>query len=164
MAQAVTENNPIYVSMMADSLQRKVIVLKDLYDLTKRQQDLLNVDVLDTDRFMEMLDRKGERIDELNHLDEGFDRLYKSVEKELLAKRHLYENEIKQMKESVEAITSYSTQIQVLEKKNNEKFERFMTEQKGHVRRANLNQKSINSYAQGMRAGASESYYFNESK
>ncbi len=167
MAKAVgsKENNPIYVGMMVDSLCRKESVLSSLYDLTQKQHDILSEKELDEDAFMRLLDEKGVLIEEINDLDSGFDRMYHLVQLELTSNLGAYSDEIERMKSSIESITNYSTSIQVLEKKNYERFQRYIAEQKEQVRKANLNQKSVSSYSQNMGAADGRaSYFFNESK
>ena len=48
-----SSENQTYVSMMADSLQKKKGILSSIYDMTKEQADLLTSEDMDVDRFSE---------------------------------------------------------------------------------------------------------------
>ena len=79
--------NSVYVSMMADSLKKKEEILEFLYDRTAEQEEILKSDDPDLDRFQQTIDEKGERIAQLDQLDQGYDTLFRLVEEELQEKR-----------------------------------------------------------------------------
>ncbi len=163
---AAVGNEDIYVGMMVDSLHRKESVLGSLYDLTQKQEKLLWADELDADAFGRTLEEKGARIEELNGLDDGFDRIYQKIETVLKEHPDAHAASIRMMRESIRNITDLSTRIQTLEKKNKDRFQKYITEQKSEVRRVNMNQRTASTYAQNMAGAhkAENSYFFNETK
>lgn len=161
-----SSENQTYVSMMADSLQKKKGILFSIYDMTKEQADLLTSEDMDVDRFSETLEEKGSLIDELNSLDAGFDSLYKKLESELMGNQQTYADEIARMKDLIADITDFGTQIQVLEKKNHERFQQFMKSERLRIREARNQQQTVQTYVQNM-VGAHKpgnSYFVNETK
>ena len=78
-------NNSVYVRMMVDVLKRKEKILQRILKQTKEQEVILKQEDVDYERFQSILDEKGKQIDELNEIDEGFDALFKKVEKEITA-------------------------------------------------------------------------------
>ena len=78
-------NNSVYVRMMVDVLKRKEKILQRILKQTKEQEVILKQEDVDYVRFQSILDEKGKQIDELNEIDEGFDALFKKVEKEITA-------------------------------------------------------------------------------
>ena len=74
-------NNSVYVRMMVDVLKRKEKILQRILKQTKEQEVILKQEDVDYERFQSILDEKGKQIDELNEIDEGFDALFKKVEK-----------------------------------------------------------------------------------
>ena len=76
--------NRVYVDMMVDTLKRKEDILRFLYDKTKEQETLLKKEKLDVDAFEKTVEEKGVKIDSLDEIDSGFDRLFTYVRKEIL--------------------------------------------------------------------------------
>ena len=73
----------VYVNMMIDTLERKKVILEQILHQTKEQEILLKDEEMDMDAFQTIIDRKGEEIEKLNQMDEGFDTLFHHVEKEI---------------------------------------------------------------------------------
>ena len=84
----------VYVGMMVDTLRRKKEILTFLYKKTKEQELFLKDDEIDPEKFQATIDEKGAKIEELNEIDEGFDALFKYVEREIKANRYAYQEEI----------------------------------------------------------------------
>ena len=159
-------NNRVYIGMMRDSLKTKKEILIRLLDRTKEQEELLSSEDMDVERFEELLEEKGDGIDELNRMDEGFDSLFKKLEQELKANRSEYEDEIKEMKKLIGDITDLSTKIQMTEKRNNEKFQKFLTDERKKIREGNKSQQTAMTYLQNMGGyhKPGDSYFVNETK
>ena len=71
----------VYVNMMIDTLERKKVILEQILHQTKEQEILLKDEEMDMDAFQTIIDRKGEEIEKLNQMDEGFDTLFHHLEK-----------------------------------------------------------------------------------
>ena len=82
--------NSVYVRMMVDVLKRKEKILQRILKQTKEQEVILKQEDVDYERFQSILDEKGKQIVELNEIDEGFDALFKKVEKEITAHKENY--------------------------------------------------------------------------
>lgn len=156
----------LYVSMMVDSLKKKRDILVSVFGLTLDQEGLLKSKDMDADGFMTMVDSKGEYIDELGKLDDGFERLYNRFEAELISNRENYGNQIAQMKGLISDITDLSTRIQVMEKKNDERFRAYLSSEKAKIRMANNSRQTAMTYAQNMTDmhRPTDSYFINEKK
>lgn len=167
MGCAEMENeNQVYVNMMEDSLKRKKRVLVRLLEQTREQELLLKDEEMDPDRFLAILDEKGKQIDELNRLDEGFDRLFKAVEKEINANRSAYETQIRSMQKLIGEVSELGIQIQALEHQNSGHFKVYLASQRKEIREFHLNNRTASSYFQNMAnaGGAGEAYYFDRTK
>ena len=79
----------VYVNMMIDTLERKKGILEQILHQTKEQEILLKDEEMDMDAFQTIIDRKGEEIEKLNQMDEGFDTLFHHVEKEMKIVWHI---------------------------------------------------------------------------
>ncbi len=155
-----------YADMMVESLRKKKSILFQLYSNTEEQEELLKSDDMDVDRFTEITEEKGKYIDEMNSLDSGFDNLYHKLEKELALNRGSYLDEIEQMKKLINEITDISTKIQVVEKRNYERFQNYMKGEREKLKAANASQQTAMSYAKNMSGShkPGNSYFVNETK
>ena len=160
-----TENS-VYVTMMADTLKRKEKILSFLYEKTREQETLLKEEALDQESFQRILDEKGEKIDELNQLDEGFDALFKMVEKEIVANRDNYAEEIKDMQKTITAVSELGIKIQALEHQNSGHLEIYLAKKRKQIRDFHVNNKTAANYYNNMSNThkPAQSYFFNEKK
>lgn len=158
--------NSVYVGMMEDALRRKKEILVFLYEKTKEQELLLKDDEMDEEKFRATIDEKGEKIDDLAKIDEGFDTLYKYVEKEITANRMAYKQQIQNMQKLIGEVSELGIQIQALEHQNSGHFKVYLAKQKNLIREFRVNNKTASSYYQNMSNThkAEQSYFFNERK
>lgn len=156
----------VYVDMMVDSLERKKRVLSRLLEQTREQESLLKDEEMDPDRFLEIVHEKEEQIDELNKLDEGFDRLFQSVEREVQTNRALYKTQIQKMQKLIGEVSEMGIQIQALEHQNSGHFKVYLANQRKGIREFHLNNKTASSYYQNMANvhKPEDSYFFNQKK
>jgi hypothetical protein len=159
--------NKVYVNMMVDTLIRKKRILTFLLEKTRKQEQLLKATGdMDADAFQALIEEKGTKIDELNTIDEGFDTLFKYVEKEIVANRAMYQEQIEQMQKLITEVSELGIQIQALEHQNSGHFKVYLANQKKTIREFHLNQRTVSTYFQNMSGThkPEQSYFFNETK
>ena len=151
-------SNSVYVRMMVDVLKRKEKILQRILEQTKEQEAILKQEDVDYDRFQELLDEKGRQIDELNQIDEGFDALFKKVEKEI------YLKEIVTMQILISAVSDLGLRIQALEAQNSERFKIYLASKRKQIHDYHVNSQTASRYYQNMANShrPEQSYYFNE--
>ncbi len=159
-------NNSVYVNMMVDSLDRKKRILEYILVKTREQESLLKDEEMDPDAFQAIIDEKGEQIDELNKIDEGFDTLFSYVEKEIKENRMTYRKQIEQMQQLIGAVSELGIQIQALEHQNSGHFKVYLANQRKLIRDFNVNSRTTTSYYQNMAnvPKTEQSYFFNKTK
>ena len=156
----------VYVSMMVDTLERKKTILEKLLCQTREQETLLKDEEIDVETFQNIIDRKGEEIEKLNQMDEGFDTLFRYVEKEITANRMMYKKQILQMQKLINEVSELGIQIQALEHQNSGHFKIYLANQKQSVKKFYTNNRTAANYYQNI-ANAHKpgsSYFFNETK
>lgn len=158
--------NSVYVRMMADSLKKKEDILEFLYKKTAEQETILRSDEPDLEQFQQTIDEKGSQITQLDQLDQGFDTLFRLVEKEIQENRDNYKEEIMEMQDQIRRVSDLSMKIQVLERQNSERLKGFLAKKKGEIREARMNGRTASSYYQNMANAhkSDQSYYLNEIK
>lgn len=127
-----------YLNVMIQSLQKKVKILDEIMEKNKVQHQILEQEELDADAFEGNVQEKGELIDQINFLDEGFEELYGRVKAVIEKEKQEHKEEILLMKRLITEITEKSVTIQSEEIRNRRLVEtRFAQErQKVKNRRA----------------------------
>ena len=117
-----------YLAMMADSLDKKIEIMTKIREENATQRSILEkAGVMDVDAFDLTVDRKGELIDELDELNQGFDSLFAQVREEVDANRAKYKEEIVAMQEKIRTITALSGSIQAEEARNKTLVEKYFS-------------------------------------
>jgi flagellar biosynthesis/type III secretory pathway chaperone len=153
MKKMELENNTArraYIQLLVDTLKKKSEVLNQLMELTLRQESLITSDELKEEEFSVIISSKEEQINMLSKLDEGFEKLYESVQEELLTGREKYRTEITTLQELIITITDTSVKLQALEKRNKLKMEAYFSNQRKKIRNSRLNNKTVTNYYKTM--------------
>ena len=97
---------------------------------------------VDWEMFNDVIDQKAEIIDNINKMDEGFEKLFLRVKEELSNKQSLYKEEIHEMQNLIKTISEKSVEIEVAEKRNKSLIERRMNESKQVIKQGKLGNKA----------------------
>lgn len=119
-----------YVSILEESLSKKVEILKQIKELSQKQAQLLTAEELNLEDFDSIVDKKSEQIDQINALDEGFENLYQRVSESLAKDRLQYAEPIRRMQDLIREITEINTSIQVQESRNKAALEQHFKKQR----------------------------------
>lgn len=147
------EDMSVYVSILHDSLRKKLEVIKKILDETKQQRKLLSIEKiteLDTDAFDKIVDNKQKLIDEMTDLDKGFDAVFKKVGTYISENKYSYQSQILEMKNLIRSITDISVELQSLEQQNKNYFNKFLREKRHEISSFKTSNKVAVSYYQNM--------------
>lgn len=139
-----------YLTLLEESLQQKLQVMEEIQQYNLRQQEIFQADEVDIDRFDEYVDEKGQLIDKLNSLDNGFESLYAKVAKELADNRDAYKDQIKRLQELVTQVTETSVTIQAQEARNKKLIEDFFQKTRESIRSGRKSSKAAYDYYKNM--------------
>lgn len=139
-----------YIQMMLESLQKKEQVLDGLLVQSEKQKEVLSAQEVDWDSFDQITVVKGELIDELLKLDEGFDALFERVKEPLTAQKDVYKTEIGFMQATIRSLTDKSAELEALEQRNKKMVESRMTESRQAIRQSKLGSQAAMQYYQRM--------------
>ena len=139
-----------YLTLLEESLQKKLQVMEEIQQYNLRQQEIFQADEVDIDRFDEYVDEKGKLIEKLNSLDNGFESLYDKVAKELAENRDQYKDQIKQLQELVTQVTETSVTIQAQEARNKKLIEDFFQKTRENIRSGRKSSKAAYDYYKNM--------------
>jgi len=131
------------LDMMEESLRKKLEIMKAIQNENTRQKDILSEpDNVDFEEFDKTLDKKGEYIDQLLALDEGFQSLFDRIKEEIGNNKERYADQIRRMQSLIHEITDASASIEAEEHRNKRLAEKYFS-----LERAKMNQSKQTSAA-----------------
>ncbi len=139
-----------YIDMMLESLQKKEKVLISLLGKSEEQKEVLSAVEVDWDVFDQLTTDKGELIDELLKLDEGFEALFERIKEPLTQKKDLYKTEIGFMQATIRSLTDNSAKLEALEQRNKKLVETRMAESRQSIKQSKLGSQAAMQYYQRM--------------
>lgn len=139
-----------YLTLLEESLQSKLQVMDEIQQYNLRQQEIFQSEEVDMDRFDEYVEEKGNLIEKLSSLDNGFERLYAKVAKELADNRDQYKDQIKRLQELVTKVTETSVTIQAQEARNKKLIEDFFQRARDGIRNDRKTSKAAYDYYKNM--------------
>lgn len=139
-----------YLQMMIDSLNKKKVILTTIVSLNDEQNEILSKEDINYDAFEDNMHKKGECIDELDKLDEGFQSVFNRIREELDKNKQLYANEIETMKQLIKEVTALGAKIEVQEARNKVKVENMFRRERQEHKEAKRSASMAKSYYQNM--------------
>lgn len=119
------------LDMLEESLVKKIEIMKKIEEENTRQKDILsNNDDVDLEAFDKTLDVKGEYVDELEKLDDGFQSLFDRVKQEVGDNKKTYSDQIKRMQELIHEIMDRSASIEAAEHRNKKLAENYFSSER----------------------------------
>lgn len=155
-----------YLSIMEESLQKKVAILDRIITLNVEQNAILKTPDMKWDDFDENANRKMELIEEMQRLDDGFEDLFERVRQQLQAPggKEKYAQSIVRMQELIQTITEKSVSIQAQEARNKQLVEKYFEESRERIRKGRTSTRVAMDYYKSMSQGAMGTSHFMDSK
>lgn len=139
-----------YLNVLEESLHKKIKVLNKIQDYNLRQQEIFQSDAVNMDEFDQYVEEKGELIDELNQLDNGFEILYSNLSRQLQEDRARYAAQIRTLQELVKQVTDMSVTIQTQEARNKKLIEDYFRKSREEIRQGRRSSKVAFDYYKNM--------------
>lgn len=139
-----------YLSVLEESLKKKIAVLTKIQEANLSQSELLKEEKLDVEQFDKYVDQKDVYIKELEKLDEGFESLYDKIREELLGNRSLYASQIKKIQDLISEVTEKSVAIQAQESRNRDAVTAYFNREKQALGQNRKSSKVAYGYYQSM--------------
>lgn len=138
------------LNILSDSLDSKIELLKEIQEYNKKQEQAFLDSEPDINSFDDAINEKGELIERLEKLDEGFESLYQQISKELQKNRSDYSSKIKELQNKISIITELSIAIQTQEARNKRLIEAYFNKQRSSVRQGRVGSKVAYDYYKNM--------------
>lgn len=139
-----------YINIMVESLEKKRDVLSQIIELNRQQKFQLQDPNLSPEEFEKNLSYKGQLIDKLNLLDNGFEELFERVRETLDSNREQYAEEILKMQSLIKDISAQTNTIQTQELRNREEAIRKFADVRQQVKGVRNSQKVVRQYYDNM--------------
>jgi len=140
-----------YLSILEESLRKKIQVLTNIQDYNQKQQHIFQSEQIDMDKFDDYVEEKGTLIDEVAKLDIGFETLYDNVAEELKEHREEYAEQILILQELITHVTEISISIQAQEARNRKLVEDYFLSERANIRKGRQSSKAAYDYYKNMR-------------
>ena len=139
-----------YISIMVQSLQKKLEVLNGIIEKHVEQRQILEQEELDTDAFEQNIKLKSDLVDQIEFLDDGFEELYGRVKSLIETEKQEHKEEIQLMKQLITGITEKSVTIQSQEARNRKLVEQRFSQERKKVRSMRNTSTVANQYYKNM--------------
>ena len=137
------DNSKNYITILVDSLNKKIKLLEYILVENKRQQLSVSSEKMDEELFEETMAKKEDYINQINEIDQGFETVYHHVQEELSVNAGQYKDEISELKELISVITQKSMEVQLSEKRN----EQLLTKKFSDIRKDIHKSKNVSKVA-----------------
>lgn len=114
-----------YLNMLEESLHKKIQVLGRIQEYNVRQQQIFQSDTVNMDEFDRYVEEKGQLIEEVEQLDNGFEVLYAKLAEQLKEDRTRYAAQIHTLQELIKQVTDMSMTAQAQEARNKKLIEDY---------------------------------------
>ena len=134
-----------YLNLLEESLIKKNKLLDRIKTLCEKQWEVIRVD-MDLSEMDPFISEKGELLDELEKLDEGFEAVYERVSEELKNNKEKHAEQIKRMQTLIREITEKSNSISTQEERNKNLLNVFFGNKKKEVKEGRVGSKAALNY------------------
>lgn len=153
------------LTILAESLEKKIQVLEKIQEYNIQQEQAFSNGEAKLEEFDKAVEEKGNLIEQLKRLDEGFETLYAKLSTQLENSRDKYAEEIRGLQKLIARITEMSVTIQAQEKRNKQLVEQFFAKERAGVRQSRKSSKAAYDYYKGMgNAAYTQSRYYDSKK
>lgn len=154
-----------YINILTDTLVKKIKVLDEITSVIKVQEECLSSNDVDLEKFDDILTKKDMLIEQLNQLDDGFEKIYLRVQAELSTNSTRYKSDILKIQGYIKDIMEKSTYLQVKEKQIKMKFDSYLMNQKNEIKNFKISNQTASNYYKNMaNAYQGESYFLDKKK
>jgi hypothetical protein len=122
-----------YLAILIDSLQKKNVLLDEISKLTELQSNVLADKSMDFQTYDAYVNDKDALVRQLEKLDEGFDLVYRHVQKDLPQKKDQYAKEIGVLQDLISQIMDKSMSLQARESRNQQAVIQLFRDEKSKL-------------------------------
>lgn len=134
------------LTILAESLTKKIQVLTRIQEYNKRQEQAFSEETVSMEEFDAAVEEKGKLIEELTRLDMGFEILYERLAEQLKNNREKYAEQIREIQKQIAVVTEMSVTIQAQEQRNKQLIEQYFAKNRTGLREKRVTSKAAYDY------------------
>lgn len=158
-------DNKTYIHILTDTLIKKNSMLDKLLRVTALQEEHMNESSPDMEKFEQALVEKEGYINQINQLDEGFEKIYAHIQEELTIRTIEHKEQIETLQDLIRQITDKSTKLQAAEIRNKKRMEVYFQDKKREIKNFKISNRTATNYYNSMRNQTiGESYFLDKKK
>ena len=104
-----------YLQMLKESLDKKIEILNQILQYEERQQEMVKQENFDYEAFDKSVNEKVVLVDQIDALDDGFEKVYDRIRSELFLHKEKYAEQIRILQNQISEITDKNVAIQAME-------------------------------------------------
>lgn len=141
-----------YLTLMIESLDKSNHLLDEIIACNEEQTRMLKSPDFTFEMFDENVERKGELVEKLIKLDEGFDSVFGKVRPELDTSegKQLYAKEIQTMQTKIRLMTDKRVSVETSEQRNKKLIEQHFANAKQELKGKGQHSKAVLNYYKNM--------------
>lgn len=139
-----------YLQIMIESLEKKNEVLDQVIALDKRQLSIALAKPFDVERYDKSMDEKGDLIDALNKLDDGFTTTYELVREAVGANPKAYAEQVQKMQDLIRAATDKTVTIRAQEKRGKQAMQSAVSKKRKEIKSMKVSNAAAAKYYKSM--------------
>lgn len=139
-----------YLQIMIESLEKKSQVLDKIIELNKVQAEISSHQPMDMKAYDKSMDDKGELIDEINRLDDGFTSTYELVKDAVQAEPDKYRKQVLVLQELIRAAVDKGMTIETQEKRNKAALETVFRMKRQEIKQMKVSNTAAVKYYKAM--------------
>lgn len=134
------------LQLLIESLEKKEEILKQILSISKAQYDLATEEEFQPEAFDKLVDDKDALLQDMEKLDEGFDRTYQRIRDELPDKKDMYKDEILSLQKLIKGTVDLGAQIHASEARAKDKVASAILKSRQEFTQRKSNARMVSDY------------------
>lgn len=139
-----------YLQILIESLEKKIAVLDKVIELDRQQAEISAHQPMDMEAYDKTVDEKGELIDEINRLDEGFSSTFELIGDEVKNNPDKYREQVENLQNLIREAVDKGVTIEAQEKRNRAALENVFRMRRNEIKQMKRSSVAATKYYKAM--------------
>lgn len=139
-----------YLQILIESLEKKITVLDKVIELDRQQAEISAHQPMDMEAYDKTVDEKGELIDEINRLDEGFSSTFELIGDEVKNNPDKYREQVENLQNLIREAVDKGVTIEAQEKRNRASLENVFRMRRNEIKQMKRSSVAATKYYKAM--------------
>lgn len=139
-----------YLQILIESLEKKITVLDKVIELDRQQAEISAHQPMDMEAYDKTVDEKGELIDEINRLDEGFSSTFELIGDEVKNNPDKYREQVENLQNLIREAVDKGVTIEAQEKRNRVALENVFRMRRNEIKQMKRSSVAATKYYKAM--------------